>query len=112
MTRRKGDYIDNPTYAAVHKRVRVTNGKASLYQCYFCGDDAKEWACISNKTQKDSNGLFSLNIDDYVPSCIPCHKKMDNVPKGLCRYGHDNWSNGKQRHCKTCRQIREGRYRG
>lgn len=62
---------ESVTYKGGHCRVRLHRGKPE--KCEKCGVDNKsaklEWANVSGKYH-DPN--------DYIPLCIPCHRKWDN----------------------------------
>ena len=78
----KGDY---PGWAAVHKRIARTRGKATAYTCVDCGDNAREWS-YDGADPDELIGLaggfmlaYSLDPDHYEPRCVPCHRKFDQA---------------------------------
>lgn len=68
------------SYSAMHKRIRNKRGSARKYACIDCGLTAKQWSLThgSADTLWDSDGEYSLSMSDYVPRCVPCHKKYDS----------------------------------
>lgn len=64
----KGQLL-KPSYMNIHYWVRKNKGKAS--KCTHCGaiEGKFEWANIDHK--------YSLNLDDYIELCKPCHGKLD-----------------------------------
>lgn len=83
---------DVPQFDAIHKRLSRARGSASKYPCVDCGKDAQEWSY----NQSDPAELYqafgaaqvpySLDINNYDPRCISCHRKFDgtgrNRPRG------------------------------
>lgn len=70
---------DDATYSAVHQRVRLRYGSPRLQTCVDCGGRAAQWSYSHedpNERQSDK-GPYSLNIDNYDPRCVSCHKKFD-----------------------------------
>lgn len=65
---------DEPTYSAVHQRVRKRDGKASDHTCR-CGAPARHWAYIGPRAPEDR--LPYRGVDDYEAMCTACHKRMD-----------------------------------
>lgn len=57
------------SYMNIHYWVRKQKGKAS--KCTDCGatEGKFEWANIDHK--------YSLNLNDYIELCKPCHGKLD-----------------------------------
>jgi len=84
---------DNPTSAAMHRRINVERGHAKEYSCYINIDHpARDWACIKETAakedlitqevkrtyQKDTHLIeYSKNTLDYKPLCKSHHIKMD-----------------------------------
>lgn len=70
---------DNISYSGMHARLRADRGNASDHACVSCGNKAKHWAY--NHTDPDEiqgeKGPFSLNINNYDPMCVSCHKNFD-----------------------------------
>lgn len=118
--KRKGDVNWQPVqrtdinYAAAHLRIIAARGSASRQKCVDCGGDAREWSY----THEDPNELcddigrpFSLDINQYVPRCRKCHRRLDATQspqcsvngcetkmkaKGLCskHYQRKRWQDG------------------
>lgn len=116
----KGYRCENPKYATVHIWIRKERGKPDQYPCEFCGGKAKEWACIRNKTLSENRAsgfvTYSDNVYDYVPACRSCNCKLDKPAQELCKNGHNDWIPNKntthnKRHCRTCRNERQRKYR-
>ena len=71
-------------YLGAHNRVYSLRGKASQYLCE-CGKPAQEWAYTHSGIQErlarpNKNGFqfkYSLDPDQYVPMCKPCHNEFD-----------------------------------
>lgn len=66
-------------YRAAHIRVESVKGKAKTHKCIDCGEQAREWSLNPNAvhTYEDGDKVWSLNIDDYDPRCVPCHRDLD-----------------------------------
>lgn len=68
------------TARAVHSWLRADRGRASEFVCP-CGERAREWAYQYTSTDEkaDERGYkFSLDLGDYLPMCVSCHRKMDH----------------------------------
>lgn len=66
-------------YFTIHNRLIRKNGTASYCSSVDCQQKKSkrfEWALIKGKT-------YSNNIEDYMPLCVPCHKKYDFNPETL-----------------------------
>lgn len=74
-----------PKWTAIHKRLSRKLGKASTYACVDCMLVAKEWSY--NNADPDElyelmNGTpiaYSLDLDNYDPRCVSCHRKFDGA---------------------------------
>jgi hypothetical protein len=72
------------TYAAMHQRVNAAKGRPTQYACAHCSAPAQEWAYDhldpdERRTPSGrDDGPFSLDVDHYMPLCVPCHRKLDN----------------------------------
>lgn len=69
------------TYWQAHKRVSAQRGKPTTHTC-SCGAQAKQWALIHGRgtheqTIRGYDLPYSLDVDDYQPMCVPCHKRYD-----------------------------------
>lgn len=80
-----------PTYWAMHSRIRDRRGPARTYACFFdCGRQAKQWALRHEAKnlltgKADTRGCrakYSTNIDDYIPLCATCHVRYDLLKEG------------------------------
>jgi hypothetical protein len=74
---------DDITYDAIHLRVRVRRGRAREHPCAHCGDPAVQWA-YDHRDPNERFGpknrslvAYSLDIDRYIPLCVPCHNRFD-----------------------------------
>lgn len=73
----------NPSWDAVHKRLEREAGPASQQLCVDCDAPASEWsynhmaACELIDAKRGSP--FSLDLGDYDPRCIPCHRRFDSA---------------------------------
>ncbi len=72
-------------YLGAHNRVYSLKGKAADYVCE-CGDTAEEWAYNHSGVQErtappNKNGYefkYSLDPEQYVAMCKPCHTEFDS----------------------------------
>ena len=85
---------ENPSYAAMHRRIRNERGHAKEYSCFISIDHpAMDWAFIKETAaeedlitqsvkrtyQKDTIEItYSKNTLDYKPLCKHHHIKMDS----------------------------------
>lgn len=68
-------------YYQMHRSLDDTRGSASTHACR-CGKPAKDWAYQHNAGEDElveDGFLFSLNPDDYLPMCRPCHARLDDT---------------------------------
>lgn len=75
---------DHPSWSAVHKRLKRQRGTAKVRTCVDCHGPAEEWSYDGTDSaelvQPDgrAKGLrYSLDLDHYVPRCVPCHRTFD-----------------------------------
>ena len=74
---------DQPGYGAAHERVTREKGRASEHDCVDCGDAAYHWSYThqcKDEVVRDVRGYiiaYSPHPDQYVPRCVPCHKRFD-----------------------------------
>lgn len=71
---------DDASYFAIHQRLRYQRGPARTHVCVDCGNHARQWSYqrTGGPSQRESpEGPYSVDLDDYVPRCVPCHKKFD-----------------------------------
>lgn len=72
-----------PNYRKAHRKVVSRKGKASDHLCACgCGLTGQEWALKPGAVgtlcdPQEKNCRYSLNIDDYQPMTILCHRRMD-----------------------------------
>ena len=75
------------SYSAMHYRVRKASGRAAEYDCVDCGGEAHEWS-YSNSGVEEVEGpsgqgydcKYSLDVSQYEPRCVPCHRTFDENP--------------------------------
>jgi hypothetical protein len=108
-------WIENPTYNAVHRRLRKYRGKATEHLC-GCGAQAQAWAYVG---VRDGDRPYSTNLDDYKPMCWPCHVEYDRNQLGRwthCIHGHEFTSENTyigsrgQRGCRRCKREKDAAY--
>lgn len=71
---------DAATYTAVHQRLRYRRGRAAEHRCVDCGGTAAQWSYERTDGpghRESPTGPYSVDLDDYSPRCIPCHKRFD-----------------------------------
>jgi hypothetical protein len=75
---------DQPTWAAVHKRLYRMLGPAVRFTCVDCGRGAEEWsydgldhAQLWEDQGRRSPIAYSTDPARYVPRCVPCHRRHD-----------------------------------
>jgi hypothetical protein len=102
------------TYWGAHKRIARRRGPARNHPCVICAQPAVHWALSADATglKSDSIGRFSENPDDYLPMCLPCHRKYDADQRVTCKRGHvfDNFTVRGIRACRTCCYERNRRW--
>jgi hypothetical protein len=71
-------------YRGAHVRVVVARGPAREYTCIACWTaPAQTWAlrrtALDTLTERHNGRVvpYSLDLDDYVPMCRPCHSTYD-----------------------------------
>lgn len=80
-----------PGYRVAHARVQAARGPASAYVCE-CGSQAADWAyqCTDPDELIDIvNGTplrYSLDSDQYLPMCRPCHRRYDHAIRVISRW--------------------------
>jgi hypothetical protein len=82
---------DDIKYTAAHLRVTTAKGgSAKQFDCDHCGMPAHEWAYDhSDPTERrdpegDRAGYpFSLDPENYMPLCVPCHRRFDRRAAAL-----------------------------
>lgn len=68
------------TYDAIHQRLRGERGRASTHQCIDCGKRAAQWSYGHARGpgyRECEVGPYSVDLTDYDPRCVSCHKKFD-----------------------------------
>lgn len=71
---------DQASYSAVHLRLRKWRGRASAHQCIDCGKRAGQWSYGHARGpghRECEVGPYSVDLADYDPRCVTCHKKFD-----------------------------------
>lgn len=70
---------ESATYTAMHQRVRAARGRARIHACIDCGATAAHWSYNRSDPQERSSefGPYSIDIAQYVPRCVKCHKQFD-----------------------------------
>jgi hypothetical protein len=75
---------EHPSWSAVHKRLARMRGVAKVRTCIDCHGPADEWSYDGTDPDElvqeagRSKGLrYSLDLDHYVPRCVPCHRTFD-----------------------------------
>jgi hypothetical protein len=70
---------DAALYGAVHRRLSVSRGRATGYDCAHCGKVAGEWAYTHEDPEErmSSEGPFSVHPRFYIPLCVSCHRIFD-----------------------------------
>jgi hypothetical protein len=70
----------NPTYNAVHFRLRAERGRPSWHVCE-CGAQAQQWAYVRGDDQllkiDDKGRPYSTDLSRYQAMCVTCHRRMD-----------------------------------
>lgn len=80
---------EHPTWIAIHARLRRKRGVARSYPCVDCGVQAREWSYNNrdeNEIVGDNRGhraAYSLDISNYDPRCVPCHRRFDFADRSL-----------------------------
>jgi hypothetical protein len=74
----KGDLIG---YAGWHARMRRERGPASSHACVDCGEPADHWSLkmdyVGDLQKNEDDQIWTREVDDYEPRCIPCHRAYD-----------------------------------
>lgn len=77
------NWVANASYSALHQRIRANRGSASAHACSNCAKRAAQWAYQHNAQDERYELIegtltsYSLNIFDYKPMCVKCHKTFD-----------------------------------
>ena len=72
---------DDVGFSAVHRRLKVTRGRAAQEACVDCDEPASEWSydhCDPDEQQSPS-GPYSTDLTHYEPRCTACHRKFDHA---------------------------------
>ena len=76
---------EEPSYAALHKRIFYKRGRAVAHDCVDCGNSANEWSYNHSGVgelegfDKGMAVTYSVDIEQYEPRCIPCHRSKDRA---------------------------------
>lgn len=76
----KRRHVTPASYDAAHERVRAVRGRAREHGCERCGAPAAQWAYrrLDAAERHDTGpGPWSPDPYDYMPLCVPCHKRYD-----------------------------------
>lgn len=80
---------DQPSYLAVHRRLRQERGDACEYTCRLCGNPAAEWAYAYSDPdelleERPGNPplRYSRHKGHYDPLCRSCHRVHDRLFRG------------------------------
>lgn len=71
---------DAGTYAAVHQRLAAERGRAAEHRCVDCGHRAAQWSYSHANGcghRESDTGPYSVDLTDYEPRCVSCHKRFD-----------------------------------
>jgi len=102
---------DEPSYFALHCRVRDTLGKANMCSNIDCDKTSTKyhWSNIS--------GLYKQDLDDYQMLCVKCHKIYDLRFRTHCKRDHELtpenvYISQKKvaKECRTCRREANVKY--
>lgn len=76
-------------YNSMHRKIARVRGSAKGYLCVDCGEkNAHHWSLragadyIIQVGTTTAGRLFSTDVNDYEPRCVPCHAKHD-IGNGL-----------------------------
>jgi len=73
-------WVSEPTYTAVHLRIRAQRGPAKDNTC-GCGLPAEHWAYVRGDDQSvrynEQGRPYSTDLSRYVALCVTCHRRMD-----------------------------------
>lgn len=71
-------------YRGAHRRVEIARGKARIYFCVDCPNQAQEWSLSPSATDvlisnapSSAGKAYSLDIFAYEPRCCHCHRLLD-----------------------------------
>lgn len=84
----RANRTDDPTYGAVHTRLRVSRGSASGHPCADCGAPAEQWSYDHKDPDalvSDAGHPYSLDFAHYVPRCCSCHRTYDAAHGGVSK---------------------------
>lgn len=68
------------SYSAIHQRLTRARGRARTHTCVDCSDPAAQWSYsrTNGPGHRESEvGPYSVDLNDYDPRCVSCHKKFD-----------------------------------
>lgn len=77
---------DQPTYSAIHSRLRASRGSAGRYPCIDCGERAEQWSYDHRDPDQLVSALghpYSTNLEHYAPRCCSCHRIYDSALGGV-----------------------------
>ncbi|GGU17084.1 hypothetical protein GCM10007979_14410 [Nocardioides albus] len=81
-------WTPEPTYAAMHLRVKSERGAAGDHECIDCGGQAADWSYVRGCSEerlpidsyaraKGNRSPYCPHEEHYAPRCRGCHAKMD-----------------------------------
>lgn len=76
---------EQPTYAAIHKRLSRGRGAAREFRCVDCHGAAASWSyqggCPDEIQMMSQGRLLAYSEDQsrYAPRCTSCHRKFDGA---------------------------------
>lgn len=86
-------WLDRPSYATLHQRLRNRLGPASQHQCVDCGKSAAHWSYDGlDPTELTETVLvknhsysvaYSVSENYYQPRCPRCHQAFDQIKKEI-----------------------------
>lgn len=71
---------ERASYTAVHQRLARVRGRASTHRCVDCSKAASQWSYGHARGpghRECEAGPYSVDLADYDPRCVSCHKKFD-----------------------------------
>lgn len=89
------------SYYAIHQRLKRARGRARAHRCTDCSGPASQWSYTRTNGpghRECEIGPYSVDLADYDPRCVSCHKKFDlresggidttKLPHGEKKVGH------------------------
>lgn len=78
---------DEPSYTAVHLRLKADYGKAAEHLCVDCGGPAAHWSYAHDCSDErsDAKGPYCPHPEHYSPRCASDHNRYDGRVANLRR---------------------------